>query len=47
MVKCTGRSSRGSEFNSQQPHGVSGPSVVECDVLSGMLAYIQTGNIYT
>ena len=31
--KSTGYSSRGPEFNSQQPHGGSQPSVVGSDVL--------------
>jgi hypothetical protein len=30
-VKITDCSSRGPEFNSQQPHGGSQPSVMECD----------------
>jgi hypothetical protein len=31
MVKSIGCSSRGPEFNSQQPHGGSQPSVMESD----------------
>ena len=33
VVKSTDCSSRGPEFNSQQPHGGSQPSVVRSDVL--------------
>jgi hypothetical protein len=33
VVKSTDCSSRGSEFNSQQPHGGSQPSVIESDAL--------------
>jgi hypothetical protein len=33
MVKRTDRSSRGPEFNSQQPHDGLQPSVMETDVL--------------
>jgi hypothetical protein len=32
MVKSTDCSSRGPEFNSQQPHGGSQPSVMRTDV---------------
>jgi hypothetical protein len=33
VVKSTDYSSRGPEFNSQQPHGGSQPSVMRSDVL--------------
>ena len=33
VVKITGCSSRGPEFNSQQPHGGSQPSIMESGVL--------------
>jgi hypothetical protein len=35
-VKSTDYSSRGPEFNSQQPHGGSQPSVVRSDASSGV-----------
>ena len=35
-VKSTGCSSRGPEFNSEQPHGGSQPSVMGSDGLSGV-----------
>jgi hypothetical protein len=36
VVKSTDYSSEGSEFNSQQPHGGSQPSVMRSDALSGV-----------
>jgi hypothetical protein len=41
MVKCTGCSSTGPEFNSQQPHGGSGPSVMGFDALFWYAVYMQ------
>ena len=35
-VKSTDYSSRGPEFNSQQPHSGSQPSVIESDALFGV-----------
>jgi hypothetical protein len=37
VIKSTNCSSRGPEFNSQQPHGGSQPSVMESDLLLGFL----------
>jgi hypothetical protein len=36
VVKSTDCSSRGPEFNSQQPHGGSQPSVMGADASSGV-----------
>jgi hypothetical protein len=36
MVKSTGCTFRGPEFNSQQPHGGSQPSVMVSDALFGV-----------
>jgi hypothetical protein len=36
MVKSTDYSSRCPEFNSQQPHGDSQPSVIDSNALSGV-----------
>jgi hypothetical protein len=36
VVKSTDCSSRGPEFNSQQPHGGSQPSLMGSDVSSGV-----------
>jgi hypothetical protein len=42
-VKSTGCFSRGPEFNSQQPHGGSQPSVMESDAL---FWYLKTATVY-
>jgi hypothetical protein len=41
VVKSTDCSSRDPEFNSQQPHGSSQPSVMGSDALSGTQVYMQ------
>ena len=46
-VKSTGCSSRGPEFNSQQPHGVSQPSVMGSDVLIWFAGIYVVRALYT
>ncbi|CAH7196618.1 Gm16181 [Phodopus roborovskii] len=41
-VKSTDCSSRGPEFNSQQPHGGSQPSVMRSGALFWLQVYMQT-----
>jgi hypothetical protein len=45
VVKIIDCSSRGPEFNSQQPHGGSQPSVMRSDALSGFC--LKTVEVYT
>jgi hypothetical protein len=41
-VKCTGCSSRGPQFNSQQPYSISQPSIMGSNTpFSGMHVYMQ------
>jgi hypothetical protein len=47
VVKSTDYSSRGPEFNSQQPHGGSQPSVRESDALFWYTRYMQIEHSYT
>ncbi|EDM01797.1 rCG30256 [Rattus norvegicus] len=42
VVKSTDCSSRGPEFKSQQPRGVSQPSVIRCPIL----VYLKTATVY-
>jgi hypothetical protein len=47
VVKSTDCSSRGPEFNSQQPHGGSRPSVMGSGALSGVSGDSNSVLIYT
>jgi len=46
VIKSTDSSSRGPEFNSQQPHGGSQPSVMGSDASSGVSEDSYSALIY-